>query len=134
MRADAGSKDRDHNLVGVAATTIGATQRRLWRRPSTGHRSFYLIAWRLSHSIILYIGEAQGEVELVASALAHVGNLLQHPSVGFSHHLECLIEDHGLRGGLMARAHEALGDGLSQAKLAADRLDTFMEERPAPAD
>jgi len=124
-------------------TTSSASQRQpLAQRKGDsggGHRPdievcFYLIAWRLSHSIILYIGEAQGEVELVASALAHVGNLLQHPSVGFSHHLECLIEDHGLRGGLMARAHEALGDGLSQAKLAADRLDTFMEERPAPAD
>ena len=31
----------------------------------------------------------------------------------------------------MARAHEALEDGWSQAKLATDRLDAFFEERGA---
>ena len=51
---------------------------------------------------------------------------------GFSHHLESLIEDPMRRGGLMGRAHEALGDGHSQAKLATDRLDAFMEERMTP--
>ncbi|HUZ66509.1 MAG TPA: alkaline phosphatase family protein, partial [Beijerinckiaceae bacterium] len=51
---------------------------------------------------------------------------------GFSHHLESLIEDPARRSGLMARAHEALGDGMSQARLATDRLESFMEERNGP--
>ncbi len=50
---------------------------------------------------------------------------------GFSHHLERLIEHPGKRGGLMARAHEALDDAWSQAKLATDRLDTLFEEHAA---
>lgn len=48
---------------------------------------------------------------------------------GLTHHLESQIEHAGRKSGLMARAHEALEDGMSQAKLATDRLDTFMEER-----
>ncbi len=48
---------------------------------------------------------------------------------GMSRHLESLIEHPGRRGGLMARAHEALEDGFSQAKLATDRLDALLEER-----
>ena len=47
---------------------------------------------------------------------------------GLSHHLESLIEHPGSRGGLMARAHEALEDSWSQAKLATDRLDALFEE------
>ena len=50
---------------------------------------------------------------------------------GMSHHLESLIEHPGRRGGLMARAHEALEDGTSQAKLATDRMDALCEEHGA---
>lgn len=50
---------------------------------------------------------------------------------GFSHHLESQITDPVRQRGLMARAHEALVDGLSQAKLATDRLDAFIEDRSA---
>src|ERR1700728_3543437 len=42
---------------------------------------------------------------------------------GLSHHIESLIEHPGRRRRLMARSHEALGGGLSQAKLVTDRLD-----------
>lgn len=48
---------------------------------------------------------------------------------GLSHHLERMIDHAGHRGALMARAHEALDDSMSQAKLATDRVETFMEER-----
>ncbi|SIQ68754.1 MULTISPECIES: alkaline phosphatase family protein [Acidiphilium] len=48
---------------------------------------------------------------------------------GFSHHIESEIQHAGHKGGLMQRAHEALGDGLSQAKLATDRLAVFIDER-----
>ncbi len=51
---------------------------------------------------------------------------------GLSHHIESLIEHPGRRGRLMARSHEALGGGLSQAKLITDRLDALFEERVAP--
>jgi phospholipase C len=47
---------------------------------------------------------------------------------GLSHHLESQIKHPGRRGGLMARAHEALEGGMSQAKLANDRLDAFLED------
>ncbi len=50
---------------------------------------------------------------------------------GMSRHLESMIEHPGRRGGLMARAHEALDDGWSQARLATDRLDALFEERGA---
>ncbi|MDB5405273.1 MAG: Phospholipase, partial [Rhodospirillales bacterium] len=40
---------------------------------------------------------------------------------GMSHHFQSLIQHPGRRGALMARAHEALEDGWSQAKLATDR-------------
>ena len=50
---------------------------------------------------------------------------------GFSHHLESQINHAGRKAGLMARAHEALEDSMSQAKLATDRLDTFIEDRSA---
>ncbi|MGA8380028.1 MAG: hypothetical protein WB710_02745, partial [Stellaceae bacterium] len=50
---------------------------------------------------------------------------------GLSYHLESLIEHSGRRGALMARAHEALGDGWSQAKLATDRFDALFEESGA---
>ncbi len=50
---------------------------------------------------------------------------------GMSHHLESLLEHVGRRAGLMARAHEALDDGWSQAKLATDRFDALFEERGA---
>ena len=48
---------------------------------------------------------------------------------GLSHHLESVIDHAGCRGALMARAHEALEDGPSQAKLATDRFEAFMQER-----
>jgi phospholipase C len=48
---------------------------------------------------------------------------------GFSHHVEREIQHTGHKGGLMGRAHEALDDGLSQAKLATDRLAAFIDER-----
>ena len=48
---------------------------------------------------------------------------------GLTHHLESQLEHGGTKSGLMARAHEALDGGLSQAKLATDRLEAFMEER-----
>jgi len=51
---------------------------------------------------------------------------------GMSHSLESMIEHAGHRGGLMARAHEALEDGLSQAGLATDRIAAFVEERASP--
>lgn len=47
---------------------------------------------------------------------------------GLSHYLESQIKHSGRRGGLMARAHEALEGAGSQAALATDRLDAFMEE------
>ncbi len=47
---------------------------------------------------------------------------------GLSHHLESQIKHRGVRGGLMERAHEALGDGWAQAKLATDRVDAFIGE------
>lgn len=48
--------------------------------------------------------------------------------VGLSHHLESQIKRPSVRGGLMARAHEALGDGWGQAKLATDRAGAFIDE------
>ncbi len=50
---------------------------------------------------------------------------------GFSHHVESAIGHAGHREGLMQRAHEALNDGLSQAKLATDRVGVFIAERQA---
>ncbi len=48
---------------------------------------------------------------------------------GFSHHLESRIAHPGRRASLMARAHEALEGGSAQAKLATDRLETFLLDR-----
>lgn len=48
---------------------------------------------------------------------------------GLSHHLESLIDHAGNRGTLMARAHEALDDSMSQGKLAADRLEGFLTDQ-----
>ncbi|MDD2877505.1 MAG: alkaline phosphatase family protein [Acidiphilium sp.] len=48
---------------------------------------------------------------------------------GFTHHLERELQHAGHRSGLMARAHEALNDSMSQAKLATDRLEAFIGER-----
>jgi len=50
---------------------------------------------------------------------------------GLSHHLESLIDHAGNRGTLMARAHEALDDGMSQSRLATDRTVGFLAERTA---
>lgn len=47
---------------------------------------------------------------------------------GMSHHLESLIGHAGRKSGLMARAHEALDDAWSQAKLATDRLDALFDD------
>jgi phospholipase C len=48
---------------------------------------------------------------------------------GLSRHMESLIDHAGRRGALMLRAHEALEDGASQAQLAIDRFEAFMEDR-----
>jgi phospholipase C len=48
---------------------------------------------------------------------------------GLSHHLESLIDHAGNRSSLMARAHEALDDSMSQGKLVSDRVAAFMTER-----
>ncbi|WP_428486599.1 alkaline phosphatase family protein [Rhodopila sp.] len=48
---------------------------------------------------------------------------------GLSHHLESAIDHAGNRSALMARAHEALADSMSQARLATDRAGAFIEER-----
>jgi phospholipase C len=48
---------------------------------------------------------------------------------GFSRHLESVIDHAGRRKSLMARAHEALEDGASQAHLANDRFEAFMADR-----
>ena len=47
---------------------------------------------------------------------------------GMSRHLESQIKHKGRKSGLMARAHEALEDSLSQAKLATDRTSAFIGE------
>ena len=47
---------------------------------------------------------------------------------GLSQHLESQISDPAKRRGLMVRAHEALGDGWAQARLATDRLDALLEQ------
>jgi len=48
---------------------------------------------------------------------------------GLSHHMESLIDHAGHRGTLMARAHEALEDSMSQAQLATDRIEAFITNR-----
>lgn len=48
---------------------------------------------------------------------------------GLTHHLESLIGHTGNRGALMARAHEALDDSMSQARLATDRIAGFLADR-----
>ncbi len=50
---------------------------------------------------------------------------------GFSHYVESRLEHPGRRAALMARAHEALDDGWSQAQLASDRLNALFEESGA---
>jgi phospholipase C len=50
---------------------------------------------------------------------------------GMSRHLESLIEHAERRGALLARGHEALGDGWDQGKLAADRVGALFEEHLA---
>ena len=46
---------------------------------------------------------------------------------GLTGHLQSEIKHPARRAALMARAHESLGDGRAQAKLATDRLEAFME-------
>ena len=48
---------------------------------------------------------------------------------GLSHHLESLIDHAGNRGGLMARAHEALDDSHAQGRLVTDRIEGFLTDR-----
>jgi phospholipase C len=48
---------------------------------------------------------------------------------GLSHHLESLIDHAGSRGGLMARAHEALEDSHCQGRLVTDRMEAFLADR-----
>ena len=48
---------------------------------------------------------------------------------GLSHHLERLIDHAGHRGGLMARAHEALEDSHGQGGLVVSRIEGFLADR-----
>jgi phospholipase C len=48
---------------------------------------------------------------------------------GLSHHLESQIDHAGHRSALMARVHEGLDGSMSQARLATDRIEGFLEDR-----
>ncbi len=119
----------DHTSLLRMANGLWPGVQPLGRRAKQANDPLASLAWRTSRRSDL--PEAKVAPDVQDARRTDMLEGFKSSLFGLSHHLESLIEHPGRRGGLMARAHEALEDGWAQAKLATDRLDAFLEDRGA---
>ncbi len=119
----------DHTSLLRMASGLWPGVQPLGRRAKQANDPLTSLNWRTSPRVDLPEAPLAPDIQEVRPTDRLEG--FKSSLFGMSHHIESLIEHPGRRSGLMARAHEALDDGLSQAKLATDRLDALLEERGA---
>ncbi len=116
----------DHTSLLRMAAGLWRGVRPLGRRAEQANDPIAAVSWRETPRTDLPEAPVAPDIQ-PARGLATLEGF-KESLFGLTNHLESQIKHPGRRLGLMARAHEALGDGLAQAKLATDRLDAFMEE------
>ncbi len=119
----------DHTSLLRMANGLWPGVQALGRRAKQANDPLASLAWRTSPRRDL--PEAKPAPDIQDARRTDTLEGFKSSLFGLSHYLESLIEHPARRGGLMARAHEALDDGWSQAKLATDRLDAFLDEHGA---
>ncbi len=114
----------DHtSLLRMASGLWGTTP--LGRRAKQASDPVEALTWRPTPRVDLPEAPVAPDIQPARGIATLIG--FKESLFGLSHHLESLIAHPAARLGLMARAHETLGDGRAQAKLATDRLDGFMK-------
>ncbi len=117
----------DHTSLLRMASDLWPGVRPLGRRAAQANDPLASLTWRAAPREDL--PEAPVAPDIQDARLEDKLEGFKESLFGLSRHLESMIEHPGRRGGLMARAHEALKDGRAQAKLATDRLDALLEEQ-----
>ncbi len=121
----------DHTSLLRMAANLWPGVKPLGRRAEQASDPVAEVAWRAAPRAEL--PEARVAPDIQDARRTPVLEGFKASLFGLSRHLESMIGDTAVRGGLMARAHEALDDAFSQAKLATDRLDAFLEHNTEPA-
>ena len=116
----------DHTSLLRMASNLWPGVKPLGRRAEQASDPLALLTWRGKPRTDL--PEAPIAPDIQGARQVAVLEAFKASLFGLSHHLESQISDPGKRSGLMARAHEALGDGWAQARLATDRLDALFEQ------
>lgn len=116
----------DHTSLLRMASNLWPGVQPLGRRAAQANDPLASLTWRDTPRIDLPAAPVAPDIQPVRIKPTLEG--FKESLFGLSHHLESQITHGGTRGGLMARAHEALGDGLAQANLAIDRAEAFIRE------
>ncbi len=116
----------DHTSLLRMASNLYQGVQPLGRRARQANDPLASLTWRKAPRSDLPEAPVAPDIQPARTVLTLQG--FKESVFGLTHHLESEIKHPGRRAGLMARAHEALGDGWAQAKLATDRLEAFMEE------
>ncbi len=117
----------DHTSLLKMASDLWPGVKPLGRRAPQANSPLQNLAWRDSPRTDPPEAPVAPDIQPVRTVAKLEG--FKESLFGFSHHLESRIDHPGHRATLMSRAHEALDDGLAQAKLATDRLETFLEDK-----
>jgi phospholipase C len=116
----------DHTSLLRMASNLYQGVQPLGRRARQANDPLPSLTWRATPRTDLPEAPIAPDIQPARTVLTLEG--FKESLFGLTHHLESEIKHPGHRASLMARAHEALGDGWAQAKLATDRLEAFMEE------
>lgn len=117
----------DHTSLLRMASGLWPGVEPLGRRAKAANDPLKSLVWRTSPRTDLPAAAVAPDLQEARSLDVLEG--FKESLFGLSHHIESLIGHPGRRGGLLARAHEALEGGGSQAKLATDRVEAFFEDR-----
>ncbi|MDD2861386.1 MAG: alkaline phosphatase family protein [Acidiphilium sp.] len=117
----------DHTSLLKMASSLWPGVEPLGRRAAQSNDPLAALTWRATPREDLAEAGVAPDIQPARPLAALEG--FKASLFGFSHHLESQIRHETHKSLLMQRAHEALIDGISQAKLATDRFDTFLGER-----
>lgn len=117
----------DHTSLLRLASNLWPGARPLGRRAEQANDPIAAVTWRTTSRSDLPEAGVASDIQPARSIATLEG--FKESLFGLSSHLESQIKHPGHRLGLMARAHEALGDGMAQAKLATDRVEGFLGVR-----
>jgi phospholipase C len=116
----------DHTSLLRMASNLYPGVQPLGRRARQANDPLAALTWRQAPRADLPEAPIAPDIQPARTVLTLEG--FKESLFGLTRHLESEIKHPARRAGLIARGHEALGDGWAQAKLATDRLEGFMAD------